>query len=129
MSWRDIGYAVVMAVAGAIAFTTVIDVGRIAVRFWHQPAVVSAPHPQQKIVTPILWSSQCGMCLSQLISSLGHAFPTQGPVHRNPSRHTQPAGVLLKMIFEAASVGGLIDLQRESPRYSQVFPQAYRPNL
>jgi hypothetical protein len=31
MSWRDIGYAVVMAVAGAIAFTTVIDVGRIAV--------------------------------------------------------------------------------------------------
>jgi hypothetical protein len=54
MSWRDIGYAVVMAVAGAIAFTTVIDVGRIAVRFWHQPAVVGTPHPQQKIVTPIL---------------------------------------------------------------------------
>jgi hypothetical protein len=35
MSWRRIAYAVMMAVAGAIAFTTVIDLGRIAIRLWH----------------------------------------------------------------------------------------------
>jgi hypothetical protein len=55
MSWREIGYAIVMAVVGAIAFTTAIDVGRLAVRLWHPPpSVIGAPHQQQKIVTPIL---------------------------------------------------------------------------
>jgi hypothetical protein len=44
------------------------------------------------------------MCLSQLISSLGHAFPTRGPVPQEPQPTTQPAGVLLKMIFEAAQL-------------------------
>jgi hypothetical protein len=35
MRWRDIAYAVVMAVVGAVAFTTIIDIGRLAVGLWH----------------------------------------------------------------------------------------------
>jgi hypothetical protein len=34
MGWRDVAYAVVMAVVGAVAFTTIIDIGRYAVGLW-----------------------------------------------------------------------------------------------